>query len=207
MNLTYILIGLTVLVSMSAFSNEKVMQQLMMNPYAIKNKQQYYRFLTSGFIHGNHIHLIVNMFSFYFFGIAIERVFSILFDDAGGVYFITLYLMAIIVSDLPTYFKHKNNPNYNSLGASGGVAAMIFAFILFMPLQKIYLYAVVGIPGFIVGILYLAFSWYQGKKSNDNINHDAHLYGSLFGLLFCIAVYPACLPNFVAQISDWISSL
>ncbi len=206
MTITTILIGLTVLISMVAFSKESVMQNLMMNPYLIKNKQQYYRFITSGFIHGSHIHLLVNMFSFYFFGTAMENVFYYLFGNNGSVYFITLYLMAIIVSDLPTYFKQKNNPGYNSLGASGGVAAIILAFIIFMPLQRICLYIALCIPGFIFGVLYIAYSYYQGRKSKDHINHDAHLYGSLFGLLFCIVVYPACIPKFFDQISGWISS-
>ncbi len=191
---------------MVAFSKESVMQNLMMNPYAIKNKQQYYRFLTSGFIHGNHFHLLVNMFSFYFFGTAMENVFYYLFGNKGSYYFVALYLLAIIVSDLPTYFKQKNNAAYNSLGASGGVAAMIFAFIIFMPLQRICLYIALCIPGFIFGVAYIAYSYYQGRKSQDHINHDAHLYGSLFGLLFCIIVNPACIPNFIAQIGGWISS-
>src|SRR5258708_32661377 len=152
MSLTYILIGITVVISMTAFSNEKLMKALMMNPYSINHKQQYYRFLTSGFIHGSHIPLLVNMFSFYFFGSAMERVFSLLFGEAGGAYFLALYLMAIVTSDLPTYFKQRNNATYNSLGASGGVAAVIFAFIIFMPLQKICLYIAFCIPGFIFGV-------------------------------------------------------
>src|ERR1700704_3551559 len=129
MNITYTIIGFTVLISLVAMNKEKLMQNLMMNPYRIKRNREYYRFLTSGFIHINHVHLLFNMFSFYFFGTLIERIFSHLFGAAGGFYFITLYLLAVIVSDLPTYFKQKDNPQYNSLGASGGVAAVIFAFI------------------------------------------------------------------------------
>jgi membrane associated rhomboid family serine protease len=153
MTITCIIIGLTVLISMTAFSNDRMMKGLMMNPYLIRNKGEYYRFLTSGFIHKDHMHLGVNMFSFYFFGSAIERVFSNLFGTSGSYYFIALYLLAITVSDLPTYFKQYNNPHYNSLGASGGIAAIIFAFILFEPLQLIYIYFAVPIPGFILGVL------------------------------------------------------
>lgn len=176
----------------------------MMNPYSIKNKQQYYRFVTSGFIHADHMHLIFNMFSLYFFGAAIELVFISIFGFLTGEFiFIALYLIAIIVSDLPTYFKHKDQPRYNSLGASGGVAAIIFAFIIFEPLEDICIYFIC-MPGIVFGILYVAFSYYQGKRSRDNINHDAHLYGSLFGALFCIVVYPPSLTNFYEQISMWI---
>jgi membrane associated rhomboid family serine protease len=174
-----------------------------MNPVHIKTKHQYYRFLTSGFIHQDHIHLFFNMFSLFFFGQAVEYVFEDLFGLAGSVYFVLLYLCAIIVSDIPTYLKHKNNPDYNSLGASGGVAAIIFAFILFRPLDDIYLYAALPVPGFILGSLYIIFSWYQGRKAKDNINHDAHLYGALFGFLFCAMLYPSSIGEFIKQISTW----
>jgi membrane associated rhomboid family serine protease len=200
--ITYTLIAVTVLISMYSFNNEEILRRFMMNPYQIASRRQYYRFLTSGFIHKDHIHLLLNMVSFYFFGSVMENVFSTLFGGPGAVYFILLYLMAIVVSDLPTYLKHKNNPGYNSLGASGGVAAVIFASIIFSPLNKICIYFIC-MPGFILGTLYLIFSYYQGRKANDGINHDAHLYGALFGFFFCVIVYPASLPNFVEQIRRW----
>jgi membrane associated rhomboid family serine protease len=143
------------------------------------------------------------MFSFFFFGRAIEFRFSELFGDAGGLYFIALYMLAIIVSDIPTYLKQKNNPGYNSLGASGGVSAVIFAFIIFQPLDLICIYIALCMPGFILGALYILFSWYQGRKSNDNINHDAHLYGALFGFIFCVIVAPGSIGEFVDQIKNW----
>lgn len=173
-----------------------------MTPYHINHQKQYYRFITSGFIHKDHIHLLMNMFSFYFFGRVIESVFAELFGSLGGVYFIVLYLVAIVVSDLPTYLKHKDNPGYHSLGASGGVAAVIFASIILLPLQDICIYFIC-MPGFILGTLYLVYSYYQGRKANDGINHDAHLYGALFGLVFCVVLYPASLPNFFRQVMSW----
>ena len=114
-----------------------MLAEFMMNPYNVKTKGQYYRFITSGFIHQDHMHLILNMFSLYFFGLVIETIFGLIFGAWGAVYYISLYLMAIVVSDLPSFFKHKSNPRYNSLGASGGVAAVIFASIVFQPTQKI----------------------------------------------------------------------
>jgi membrane associated rhomboid family serine protease len=149
------------------------------------------------------MHLLFNMFSFYFFGLAIENVFGQIFGDKGGIYFVVMYILAIIVSDLPSYFKHKDNPRYNSLGASGGISAVIFAFIIFEPLADICIYIAFCMPGFILGTLYIGFSYYQGKKSNDNINHDAHLYGALFGFLFCAILYPQSLPYFIDQIKNW----
>jgi membrane associated rhomboid family serine protease len=203
MNITYTIIGLTVLISLLAMNRERMMQNLMMNPYRIKRNREYYRFLTSGFIHINHVHLLFNMFSFYVFGTVIERIFSIIFGAAGGFYFIALYLLAIIVSDVPTYFRQMDNPQYNSLGASGGVSSVIFAFIVFEPLQLICFFIVVCMPGFIMGILFIAISYYQGRKSNSTINHEAHLYGALFGLFFCIIAYPASIGKFFEQIRNW----
>lgn len=143
------------------------------------------------------------MISFYFFGTVVEQIFAVVFGELGSIYFIALYFMAIVVSDLPTFFKHRHNPGYNSLGASGGVAAIIFAFIMFAPLEKICLYFALCLPGFILGTLYVIFSYYQGRKANDNINHSAHLYGALFGLVFCIVLYPSVLPAFIEQIAAW----
>jgi membrane associated rhomboid family serine protease len=201
--LTYIIIGVTTAISLYAFQAPGVMSAFMMNPYHAREKRQYYRFITSGFIHKDHVHLLWNMFSLYFFGTAIEREFQFLFGTAGGLYFIALYILAIVVSDIPTYFKHQDNPGYNSLGASGGVSAVIFAFIIFEPLADICLYFALCMPGFILGGLYIVFSWYQGRKSNDNINHDAHLYGALFGLIFCVIVAPSSIGNFFEQIIKW----
>jgi membrane associated rhomboid family serine protease len=174
-----------------------------MNPYAVNHRKEYYRLLTSGFIHKDHVHLIFNMFSLYFFGGVIEIAFKQIFSGAGNIAFIALYVLAIIISDIPTFLKHKNSPRYNSLGASGGVAAVIFASIILMPMNKICLYIALCMPGFILGTLYLAFSYYQGRKANDGINHDAHLYGALFGLIFCAVLYPRSIPDFVEQVKHW----
>ena len=204
MSLTLALIGITVAISFYGYGHQDWQARLMMNPYAIRHKQQYYRLLTSGFIHRDHMHLLLNMLSFYFLGSMVERVFVVLFGTTGSIYYILLYVMAIVVSDLPTYFKEKDNPGYNSLGASGGVAAVVFAFIILEPMQYICLYFAICMPGFILGTLYIGYSYYQGRKSNDNINHDAHLFGALFGLVFCILIYPACIGKFIHQVSYWV---
>ena len=203
MYITYIIIAATTVISLYAFQSPVAMSSMMMNPYYTHRRQQYYRFITSGFIHKDHMHLLWNMFSFYFFGTAIEREFHALFGQAGPLYFIALYVLAIVVSDVPTYFKHKGNPGYNSLGASGGVSAVIFAFIIFEPLSDICIYFALCMPGFILGALYIIFSWYQGRKSADNINHDAHLYGALFGFIFCVIVAPSSIGNFLEEVTSW----
>jgi membrane associated rhomboid family serine protease len=204
--ITYAIIGFTCLLSFYAFNRPQVMADLMMTPYLIRQRQQYFRFVSSGFIHNGTSHLLLNMFSFYFFGGSVEIMFKILFGTRGSLYFILLYLLGIIVSDLPTYFKQKNNPSYHALGASGGVASVIFASILLRPLSDICLYAILCLHGFILGTAYLAFSYYQGRKANDNINHDAHLYGALFGLVFLAVLYPKSLLLFSEYIKEWLMS-
>lgn len=203
LTVTNLLIGLTAIISFYAFERPALLNKLIMNPYRVKHQREYYRFITSGFIHLDHIHIIFNMFSLYFFGTAMESVFATVFGPLGYVYFLALYLLGIVVSDIPTFLKHQNNPRYNALGASGGVASVIFAFVIFLPLEKICIYFAFCFPGFIMGTAYLVFSWYQGKKAKDNINHDAHLYGALFGMVFCIVLYPRVLPEFIEQLKSW----
>ena len=203
MSVTIIIIAITAIISIMAWNNYSLMNRWIMNPYQVANRGEYYRLVTSGFLHADWGHLIFNMLSLYFFGGFIEQVFGALFGSMAPVYVIGFYLVAILVSDIPTFLKHRNNPGYNSLGASGGVSAIIFAGILFRPLTDICLYFAFCIPGFIFGILYLGYSYYESRRGVGNINHDAHFYGALFGVLFMIVVYPPILPNFFEQISSW----
>lgn len=206
MALTYWIIGITVLVSWYSFDKPQILTKLLLNPYIVLRNREYYRFITSGFVHANFSHLLWNMFSFYFFGQVVEFYFNYLFGSAGPILFIALYLIAIVISDLPSYFKHKDNIKYNSLGASGGVAAVVFASILFQPIQDICLYAILCFPGFLFGIAYLIGSYYYGKKGKTNINHAAHIYGAVVGLGFCVMLYPRIVPLFIEQIKGWILS-
>ncbi len=203
MTITIAIIVLTAGISLYVMSQSSVLYALTMNPYMIIKRGQYYRLVTSGFIHNDHMHLIFNMFSFYFFGTQLEYIFQSIFGGMGSVYFIAMYLLGIIVSDIPTLLKNQNNQAYNSLGASGAVSAVIFACILFQPLQKIYIYGILGVPGFILGAIYLIYSYQSAKRSKDHINHDAHLYGALFGLLFCIVLYPDSIRIFIEQMKEW----
>ena len=203
MSITLALIVITSLISFYALSNGTFLESWMMNPYKVMQKGQYYRLLTSGFIHADFGHLFFNMFSFYFFGSQIEQIFAELFGGQGPVYLVLFYLAGIIISDIPTLLKHKNDPGYNSLGASGGVSSVIFGSILFFPTEKLYLYGIIGLPGFIFGLLYLGYSVYESRRGAGFINHDAHIYGAVFGLIFMAAVYPPVVPDFFAQIANW----
>ncbi len=201
--LTLIIIIVTTGISLYTMQKPRVLNNLMMNPYLITSQGQYYRLISSGFIHRDHMHLIFNMFSFYFFGTQLEYIFQEIFGSLGNVHFIALYLLGIVVSDIPTVLKNRNNKHYNSLGASGAVSAVVFACILFLPLRDICLYGVLCFPGVVLGFLYLVYSFYSSKKSKDGINHDAHLYGALFGVAYCLVFYPDSMRIFLQQMGEW----
>ena len=187
MSITMILIIITVLVSLAAFNSNKIMNDLIFYPPAVTTNNQYYRFITSGFIHADYGHLFFNLISFYFFGQMVENAFGFLFGAGGKMLYLLMYMLALVASLLPTYLKSINNQYYRSLGASGAVSAVIFAGILLDPANKIYLMFIpIGIPGFVFGPVYLLISAWLDKKGNDNINHSAHIWGALFGIAFLI---------------------
>lgn len=197
MQLTYVLMGLIGLVTYYAWQKPEVHHGFMLNPYAVQKHKQIYRLITSGFVHNNGMHLFLNLFTLYFFGGAIEKIFVIYFGESGNMYYLLLFISAIFVANVPTYLKHRHHPNYNSLGASGGVSALVLAFILFDPLRDLCLYAVVCLPGYILGAGFIVYSIIMGKRGQDNINHDAHLFGALYGLGFIIVLRPATLESFI----------
>lgn len=205
MSITLILIILTAGISIYAWSNQDLMQKWIFHPYSVANKHQYYRFVTSGFLHADWTHLLFNMFSFFMFAQVVERMFIQLFDyQIGILLFLLIYIGGIIVSDLYTFFKERGNFNYHGLGASGGVSAIIFSSILLNPLTKIIIFPIpVGIPGFIFGFLYLMYSYFQAKRMGDNVNHDAHFYGAVYGFLLTMFIVPGALGNFINQIQQF----
>lgn len=196
--------GVTALVSMAAWQRDSWMETMMMSPSRIAAHGEYWRFLTSGFIHADFTHLFFNLFSFYFFGTQLEYIFSVIFPGFGPWVFLVFYLLGIIVADLPTFFKQKNNHYFNSLGASGAVSATIFAGIMFFPTEKIYLFGIVGIPGIIYAGLFTWYSIEMERRGRDFVNHSAHLYGGLFGVVFVTLTYPQVWISFVQQIKSMI---
>lgn len=202
-NATLILIIVTVAASIYSWNNPAIQQRWMFNPFTVHNARQYYRFLSSGFIHSNSLHLIFNMIALYFFGGVIERIYMNTFGAKGVIYYLITYLAGIIVSNIKTYVKYKNSSYYNSLGASGGVASILFASIIYRPTSSICLYFAICIPAFILGAIYLIYTYYSGKKLSDNINHDAHLFGSLFGIVFTILLRPVVIVEFIERIKNF----
>ncbi|MFV0606439.1 MAG: rhomboid family intramembrane serine protease [Niabella sp.] len=191
--ITYLLIAVNVVVSMMGFSNPALIDKTIFWPYRMGRENQYYRFITSGFIHADFMHLFFNMFTLYFFGRLIEVYFA-MYGLGGKVAYLLLYFIGLVVASIPSYIKHQNDYAYRGLGASGAVSAVVFACVLFQPWGTLYLYFI-PMPAIVFAILYLWYCVYMSKRAADNINHDAHLWGSLWGLAFTLALIAAMQPG------------
>lgn len=203
MKITWIIILLTSAISIPAFSNRAFFDKMKFNAFIIKENKQWYRFISYGLIHADWMHLLINMFVLYSFGEQVEMMFIYIFGLKGTILFLILYVSAIFISAYPSYEKHKNNSWYNAVGASGAVSAILFSSILLLPSSKIYLLFIpFPIPAVIFGILYLIYSAYMAKKSVDNIGHDAHFWGAVYGLTFPIVLKPSLFLNFINQIEN-----
>lgn len=192
------IIIITCLVSITSFNHAQRIDDLSMWPYMIKEKKQFYRFVTGGFVHADYMHLGFNMLTLYFFGGFIEQVFLQIFQSK--IYYLLFYVLALILSVVPTYLKNYNNYGYRSIGASGAVSAVVFAAILFNPWARIYVF-IIPMPAILYGILYLGYTIYMSRRAEGNgINHDAHLWGALFGLIFPLVFEPKIGPYFLDQL-------
>lgn len=209
MILTWIIIAMTGFISYQAFNNTSMRQQLLFHPASIERTGQWHRFLTHGFIHANWGHLLMNMYVLYLFGSFAEGTFGVIYDPSvevvfdevegmhffqktaevsggfnlGKVIYLLFYLSAIVVSSIPSYFKHRENNFYGALGASGATSALVFAYILFAPWQW---FIFPPLPAAVFGVAYLWYSSYMAKRGTDNIGHDAHFWGAVYGLTFML---------------------
>jgi membrane associated rhomboid family serine protease len=200
---TYIIIGVTALTSLLAWSNPNLMQKWIFSPYQIARKNEWYRFLTSGLIHYDYLHLIFNMVSLYFLGIYAEYQFAVKFGEGYRWYFLFFYLSAIVVADIPVFFKFRRSPYYKALGASGAVSAVIFSAILLEPGISLMVFPIpFRIPGVLYAVLYVAYSAYMSKNSRDNIGHEAHLYGSLYGIIFTAIFVPESIEKMLRTVQN-----
>jgi len=200
LSITLIIVLVTVAISLYASENQDLKRKFLLNPYQVHNQKQFYRVISHAFIHADFMHLGVNMYVLYSFGTNLEKTFVTIFGDIGLVYFVALYIGGIIFASLLSLQKHRDNPGYNSLGASGAVSAVLFASILIYPFSKLLLFGVVPIVALLFGVLYIGYEMYENKKRRSNIAHDAHLMGALFGILFTIILNPSYfLDNFIFQ--------
>ncbi|MCB9033985.1 MAG: rhomboid family intramembrane serine protease [Chitinophagales bacterium] len=203
MTITYGIIIVTVITSLMAFNNRATMSKLIFNPYVIHTNKDYSRFISSGFIHADFMHLFFNMYALYLFGGIVEQSFKsqYIFGNKGNLMYIILYISGLIMSSVYSYFKHKNNPAYNALGASGAVSAIVFCSIILYPTNKLMIFPIpFFMPAYILGVGYLLYSFFMGRRANDNIGHDAHFYGAVWGILFIVLLWKPALGNFIAQL-------
>ena len=205
--MTILLIVITSIISIAAFNRRELFDKLQLNPYAVWHKKEWYRIISHGFLHADWVHLFINMFVLFSFGSSVENIFKQLAVEgiikSPVLSYVLLYFVSMIFATLTTIKKQKDNHWYNSVGASGAVSAIVFASIFFQPLAKLYFYAVIPIPGIVFGVLYLGYSHYMSRRGGDNINHDAHFIGAVFGFLFPIILEPKLIYIFLGQLFNF----
>jgi membrane associated rhomboid family serine protease len=201
---TIIIVVVTSIISFVAFQNSALMSRYDFSPYRIAERKEYFRFVSHAFLHADWTHLLINMIVLFSFGVYVEKEFSFLENSgqiqSGMLSFLLLYFSAIIISSITTFLKKMKDPYYVAVGASGAVSAVLFTSIFFSPLEKILLYGILPIPGIVFGVLYLAYSTYMGKKDKDHINHDAHLWGAIYGIVFPLFLDPSLIHHFISQL-------
>jgi len=196
-----VIFTVTIAISLFAFYNDNLYTRFILQPYNVSRGKHLYTLITSGFIHADWTHLLFNMMTFYFFAFQLETT-------IGHWQFALLYGVSLILSDIPTVIKHKNDFWYRSLGASGAISAVVFSAILFNPLGKMMLlFLPIPIPAVLFGILYLVYCTYASKRGIGNINHDAHFFGALSGILITIILIPQIVPYFLHSVTEGVQSL
>jgi membrane associated rhomboid family serine protease len=202
--ITWFIIGITALISYLGFQNPSLVSKLQFNAAQIIHRKEYYRLISHAFIHAGWTHLGVNMLVLYFFGRNIEAYFGHYFGRSATAYFVLLYFGGILASNLWSLIKHKNNYYYNAVGASGAVSAVLFATIFFDPWQPLYLFAILPIPGILFAAGYLFYSYQMSKKQRDNVAHDAHFLGAVFGFIFPILLRPELFDRFIDHLFSFL---
>lgn len=194
---TDLLIIVTAAVSIVCFNKYQLFERLSLKPYRVVQHQEWWRIITHGFVHADWIHLLVNMFTFWSFGGYIETAFEYL--GFGKWAFLTLYFGGMVAASISDIIRYRNAEWYTSIGASGAVSAVLFAAIFLNPWDKILLFAIIPIPGILFGVLYLAYCQYMARQGGDNINHNAHFYGAVFGFVFPILLEPRLFQMFLSH--------
>lgn len=202
LSVTIIIVILTFLISFIAFNKPGLIDKYRHYPYK-EAKGETYRFLTGGFLHANWLHLLINLFVLWQFGEIVETYYKLWFGDLmGALLFLLMYISCVMVANLFTFGKHRKNPYFSSIGASGAVSGIVFIYILIGPWQMLYLYALIPIPAILAGLLFLWYSNWAGKKGGDLIDHDAHYYGALYGILFTLLLKPSLLLDFLVKLAE-----
>lgn len=186
-----LLLIVTLGISLMAFRNERILDMCLFRPYQFWHRRKYDTIVLSGFVHADMGHLLINLLTFYFFAFPLERT-------IGTIPFLILYFFGLILSHFCTLYKHHNNPGYASLGASGAISAVLFAFICYYPTSMIYLFFAIPVPALIFAFVYVGYSYYESTQNRGRINHDAHLCGAISGLMFVAITNPGVLAKFLS---------
>lgn len=194
---TIALIAITCVVSWMAFDKRSLADRLVLWPPALERRHEYWRLLSYGFVHADIGHLAFNMITLFFFGREIERVMTGV--TGSWLTYPLFYLAALAVSILPSYLKHRHDANYVSLGASGAVTAVLFAFILLAPWTLIFVFFI-PVPAIVYAVFYVGYSLWMDRRGGDRINHSAHLSGAAFGVLFMVMMAPEVTGIFWRQL-------
>ncbi len=195
MALTLYIIVITSLVSLAAlYIHPGLLDWGMLRPYRTIREKSWHEMITSGFLHANLAHLFVNMFVLFFFGLELERA-------LGAVNLLMLYLSGIVVSSIPTLIKFRDDPGYATLGASGAVGSVLFAYIFLFPTRELILVLLpIPMPAWFFAILYLAYSIYETKRRRGKINHEAHIAGALWGIIYMILFVPSSVERILTML-------
>ena len=189
-----IILIITIVVSVIGLSSPKFLVRCLLIPFRVSHGSGYAGLITSGFVHADATHMLFNLITYYFFAFRLEAV-------MGSTLFVLLYFSAMLIGGLGTVVKHRDNPQYASLGASGAVLGVLFASIVYFPRQSIsFLLLPIPIPAPLFAVGYLAYSWYSSRTPRGNVNHDAHIFGALTGLLFVLVTDPTA---FAAAVRSW----
>jgi membrane associated rhomboid family serine protease len=190
---------LTLVISIVGLKSPALVDKLIFRPYWLTRRNDWHRLITSGFVHADGSHLLFNMLTFFFFAFSLERA-------IGTAKFVILYFVGLVLSDVGTWVKHRNDPEYASLGASGAILSVLFAYIVYFPERSISLMFIpIFVPAPVFAVLYLAYSWWSARQNRGRVNHDAHLGGAVVGLLFVAVVDPSAYRRFFAVVSYMIN--
>jgi membrane associated rhomboid family serine protease len=212
LNVTLFVVLITVGISLISFrdKNKIFERKWSLNPYIMHRRKEYWRFLTSAFIHADTLHLVFNMYVLWQFGTAIEKHFDVDYGNnkiLEAAFYLGMYIPAAILSSFYSFEKNKHNIHYSALGASGAVSAVVFAYIGLVPTQTFLVMAIIPVPAFIYGILFLIISWILARRGRDNIGHDAHFFGALYGIMYIFIIQPDKLGEFSKAIGYYMQNI
>ncbi|HET7842664.1 MAG TPA: rhomboid family intramembrane serine protease [Xanthomonadales bacterium] len=197
-SITLVLIAITVAISVAGFGNRRVVESLVFSPTWVLRRHDWHRLVSYGFVHADGMHLLFNMLVLWFFGPLVEATLVARIGSAG---FVLFYVAALVFSILPSLFRHRNDPGWFSLGASGACCAVLFVFIMLRPWEKLYLFFAIPMPAIVFAVGYVAYTIWADRRKKDRINHSAHLWGAVFGVVFLVALEPRIVPAFLTALA------